>query len=116
MSKRLKKVSEGIKHELGDILLKETKDPNLSLVSISRVEVSPDLKHADVFFTSIKVEPQRVKKSLQKAEGMLKLELTKRIRLKYTPQLRFFEDKGAEYSLEISEILKKLGEKEEDID
>ncbi len=110
MSKRLEKVAEAIQHELGDIIIKEATDPNLKLVSVSRVDVSPDLRHAHIFITSIKVPMEKVLKSLQKAKGMLKLELVKRIRLKYTPDLIFFEDKGLEHSLKIEKILKELHE------
>jgi len=112
MSKRLSKVSEAIRQELGDILIKNLKDPNLKLVSISRVDVSPDLKNAIVYFTTIIVAPEKVAESLTKAKGALKSELVKRVRLKYTPDLQFFEDKGIEHSLIISRILKELEEKE----
>jgi len=112
MSKRLSKVSEAIRDELGDIIIKDLKDPNLKLVSISRVEVSADLKHANVYFTSIKVEPEKVAESLTKAKGAIKSELVKRVRLRYTPDMQFFEDKGIEHALKISRILKELEEKE----
>lgn len=115
MSKRLQRVAESIRHELGEILLKDIKDPNLKLVSISRVDISPDLRHANVYFTTLKVPAEKVKESLHKAKGMLKSELVKRIRLKYTPDLLFYEDKGIEYSLKIDKILKAL-EKENELD
>lgn len=112
MSKRLQKVSQAIQHELGDIILKVLKDPKLSLVSISRVEVSADLKNANVYFTSLAVPAEKVKERLRKAKGVLKSELVKRVRLKFTPDLNFIEDKGIEHALKISKMLKELSEKE----
>lgn len=112
MSKRLEKVSQAIQHELGDIIIKDIQDPNLKLVSITKVEVSADLRNANVFFTTLKTPADKVKESLQKAKGVLKLELVKKVRLKYTPDLHFYEDKGIEHTLKISKILKEL-EKDE---
>lgn len=113
MSKRLQKISQAIQQELGDIIIKVLKDPALSLVSITRVDISPDIKHANVFFTSVKASPDKVKERLGKAKGVLKSELVKRIRLKYTPDLNFIEDKGIEHSLKISRMLRDLEEKEQ---
>ncbi len=110
MSKRTKKVSEAIKHELGEIILKKLTDENFKFVSITRVEVSADLKIANIYFTTLKKSPEKVKNSLEKARGLLKAELVKKIRLKYTPDLNFYEDKGIEHSLKISKILSDLSQ------
>ena len=112
MSKRTEKVAQAIQHALGDILIKDIKDPKLNLVSISKVEVTPDLKIADVYFTSLRTPTDTVKQSLIKAEGALKSRLVKKVRLKYTPDLRFFEDKSTEYTLKISKILEDLDQEE----
>ncbi|HDZ86713.1 hypothetical protein LCGC14_1029560 [marine sediment metagenome] len=114
MSKRTEKVAQAIQHALGDILIKDIKDPKLNLVSISKVEVTPDLKIADVYFTSLRTPADTVKQRLVKAEGALKSRLVKKVRLKYTPNLRFFEDKSTEYTLEISKILQDLDKEESD--
>ena len=112
MSKRTEKVAQAIQQALGEIIIKDIKDPDLNLVTITKVEVAPDLKIANVHFSSIKVSPNKVEQVLNKAKGILKAKLAKKVRLRYTPDLRFFEDKSTEYTLKISKILKDLeGEK-----
>ncbi len=114
MSKRTKKVSEAIKHDLGEIILKQLSDENLKFVSITRVAVSADLKIANIYFSTLRKSPEKVKNSLEKARGLLKAELVKKIRLKYTPDLIFYEDKGIEHSLKISKILNDLNKDNSD--
>lgn len=81
-----------MKHCLGDILINEVHNPELKFISITRVDVSPDLKQARVFFSS----PQRLVTNpsvqLTKAKGFLKRVLAKKMVLKYVPELIFEED------------------------
>lgn len=116
MSKRLKRVSQQLQQELGDILIKEATDPNLRFVSITRVDVSADIQHAHVFITTFNNKTDKALKSLQKAKGMLKSELVKRVSFKYTPDLVFFEDKGIEHSMKINKMLFEMDIDSEDQD
>ena len=90
-SSRPKRVAEAIKNELSVLLIQKVRDPLLQQVSISQVEMSPDLKRAKVYY----VVPQGVHagkagKGLERARGFFRSQLAGRLNLRYTPDLVFF--------------------------
>jgi ribosome-binding factor A len=99
MSRRTERVSELIRHELSDLLLRELRDPRLDgLISITRVEVSPDLYNARVFVSvmSETASPQDALKALSAAAGYLHKELVHRLEMRRVPFLAFHLDKSIE--------------------
>lgn len=94
---RRQRVGEELKRELGILITTQVKDPRVSLVAITDVEVSPDLKHAKVYVGSFDVTASADKSTdavagLQAARGFLKKQLGSRLRLRVMPELRFIED------------------------
>ncbi|RJS92711.1 30S ribosome-binding factor RbfA [Salinisphaera sp. Q1T1-3] len=94
---RRHRVAEELKRELGFLIASQVKDPRVQFVSISDVDVSPDLKHAKVYVANFDVtaaedSAKRAVAGLHAAEGFLKRELGKRLRLRVMPELRFVED------------------------
>lgn len=92
MSHRVERFSSTLKHCLGDILINEVHNPELKFISITRVDVSPDLKQARVFFSSPPVMVTNPSVQLTKARGFMKRMLAKKMVLKYVPELIFEED------------------------
>lgn len=89
------KVADLIHRVLSTVLQRETRDPRLSGVTITDVEVSQDLQFADIYYTHLGdlSETEEVQKALERAAGFLRTELAHRTRLRRTPQLRFkFDD------------------------
>lgn len=94
---RRHRVAEELKRELGFLVASHVKDPRVQFVSISDVDVSPDLKHAKVYVANFDVtaaedRATRAVAGLQAAEGFLKKQLGRRLRLRVMPELRFIED------------------------
>jgi ribosome-binding factor A len=111
---RMKRVNEACKEALSEILHERMKDPRIGFVTVTRVEVSPDLKQAKVWL-SVLGEEEEVRETmlaLEKAQGFLRKELGKRVRLRYTPAVRIFLDRGAEVSERVQSILHGLHEEE----
>ncbi len=111
MSRRTGRVGDLIRAELSDLLLRHVRDPRVRLVSVTDVEVSPDLRHAVVKVSVLGEEEQRLEtvEALRHARGYLRTELARRLRMmRVTPELIFELDRGAEYSQRISEILESL--------
>ena len=109
-SQRQLRVGEMLRHALADILREEEiRDPELDGVSVTVTEVraSPDMRHAAVF-----VEPlggknaEAVVEALNRHRGFLRGHLGHRIKLKFTPELRFLEDKSFEEAARIEGILR----------
>ncbi len=108
--KRTVQVGGLLQKEISELLVRKTKDPRLEMVTITGVEVSPDLKQARVYFSRFgaSVEVQRVLEGLQSAAGFLKRELGQRMKLRHVPELEFIHDISFEYGDRIESLLKEL--------
>lgn len=113
-SLRLAKVAELLKEEIGLIINKELKDPRLGIVTVTAVDISPDLKKATVHIGVLgsKKEKERSIKVLDQSKGFIQGTIGQRLRIKYTPSLHFQLDESAEYSLRIAKILKNIKKQE----
>ena len=100
--------------EIATILQQELKDPGLGFVTVTRVELSRDLRRAIVFFSCLGSAAERehsqavLGRSARYIYGLLK----KRFRLKAIPQLTFRYDESIAGSIEISQMLDKIRETE----
>jgi len=113
--KRANRVADLIMAELSDILLKQVRDPRVKLVTITRVKLTDDLRLAKVFFVEMAKDTcdPEAKKGLQKATGFLKRELSKRLQLRYVPDLLFMVDESFEYASRIDRLLAEIRREEE---
>lgn len=115
---RSARVAELIQSELAELILREVKDPRVANIVITRVEVSPDLRNARVYFSRYgeghgeEKEVQEGLKGLERAAGFLQGRIGERIRLKRTPRLRFEVDRNIAYSDEIDRLLHSIHEEE----
>ena len=114
--KRSTRVADAIRNELAILLLNKVRDPKISSVTITRAEVSNDLKYARIFFT-VFGEGQSIKeaeKGLQRARGFMRSHLARTLNMRYTPDLQFRYDETAEKVKEIETLLPEIaGEKDE---
>ncbi len=110
MKHRLERVCEALKRELGVILLREI-DFSPVLVTVSSVDVTPDLKQAHVYVTALG-NPGQQRRALEKLEqnrAHLQGEIAKRVSLKHTPHLFFKLDGSLERGSRILNIMSELG-------
>lgn len=113
-TRRTAKVGETIRDALVDVFRRELKDVSLGFVSISDVEVSPDLHLARVFLTGLdEDETKRAAKELNARKGRIRSELGKRVRLRYTPELEFKYDETAMRAGRIDSILLDIKKEDE---
>ena len=106
------RLNEDIKKEL-ILIIGAMKDPRLDcLWTVMRVETSPDLTDAKVYISVLGDEEQAsdVIKVLNKANGFIRGELSKRLHIRRSPRFVFVKDGGAEYAQKINEILKGINE------
>ena len=104
------KVADLIQRVLSTVLQQESRDPRLSGVTITDVEVSQDLQFADIYYTHLgdPSETEAVQKALERAAGFLRTELAQRTRLRRTPQLRFKYDDTLIRARRIDELLDQI--------
>ena len=114
--KRADRVGDQIRVELADILLKKIKDPRVGFMTVTRVELSDDLKHAKVFF-SVLGDEAKIKetlKGLKSAAHFIRGEIGRRLKLRYTPEVSFLFDESIARGDKTLAILRGLDIKEED--
>lgn len=116
MSRRTEQVAEAIKVEVSKLIQGELRDPRLGFVTVTRVEASPDLKYAKIFFSvmgdeTVKAETLKV---LRRASGFIRHELSHILTLRYTPQLVFEFDVAMEHGDKIQRLLMQLEQEEKE--
>jgi ribosome-binding factor A len=109
-SRRTQKAAEAIREVVSMAILTELKDPRIRDVTVTYVEVSPDMRHAKVHVSLMGDEAQQklTLRGLENAAGFLQGKVARRIDTRYTPRLQFVLDLGVKRSIEISRILQTV--------
>ena len=103
---RPQKVADLIQRELSDLLRREVRDPHVGMVTLTSVDVAPDLSHAKIFFTLLDKEKLReTTRALQRAAGFLRSQLSHRMNMYTTPALRFVYDESVERGDRLSRLI-----------
>ena len=117
-SNRIGRINEEIQRELSD-LIRNLKDPRVqkTMVSVTRVETTADLRYAKVHVSVYEKEAAKeVLKGLKSSGGYLRHELASRLSLRYTPELVWVEDNSITYGARILDILSTLDIPEDEPD
>src|SRR4051812_46466488 len=105
------RVRKAIIREFSDILMREVKEPRLSgiLISVTDVEVSGDLRHAQVFVSIMSDEAtqQEAMSLLAEQTPRIRAELGQRIRLRHTPEIEIHLDTSLERGSRITQLLNR---------
>lgn len=105
---RTDRVGQQIQKEIAVILMREIKDPRLSMTTVSAVEVTRDLAYAKIFVTFFNDNEEEIKASLDvlaEAEGYIRSLLGKRLRARIMPHLRFVYDKSMAEGVRMSALV-----------
>ena len=114
-SHKLERVNFTIQKELGSLISSRLSDPRLpEMLSVTRVEVSPDLSSARVYVSILTPDSERsmALDALQAASGFLGHELERRIRIRRVPKIRFFLDSQIADGEEMSELIDRVLEED----
>ncbi len=100
-------MADQIRGELATLLVRDVHDPGLGFVTITRVQVSPDIQLARVFYTVLGDEKSRANsaKALERATPFLRRQIGSRLRLKRVPDLRFNYDEAVAGQDRIEQLL-----------
>ncbi len=107
MGHRREKIAEKIRHEASRVIQQEINDPRMRMVSIVRVDPSPDLRNAKLYFSVIgsDTDLRTVERGLEHARGFIQSVIGKRLGMKYTPKIQFVADESIKKSVEISKLI-----------
>ena len=109
-SRRIQKAAEAIREVVSMAILTDLNDPRVRNVTVTYVEVSPDMRHAKVHVSIMGDESQQKLsfRGLESAAGYLQSKMAKQIETRYTPRLQFVLDMGVKRSIEMAKILKEV--------
>jgi ribosome-binding factor A len=110
VTRRQERVSERIHHEISDLLQNEIRDPRLAYVTVTGVEISPDLQLATVFVTALGDHEAKAAAmtALEGAVGYIRRELAQRLQMRVTPAVRFVLDESWERGARLDALLDSL--------
>jgi ribosome-binding factor A len=109
-SRRTQKAAQAIREVVSMAILADLNDPRVQDVTVTYVEVAPDMRQAKVH-VSVRGNETKQRLSLQglrSAAGYLQAKLASRIETRYTPRLEFVLDLGVKKSIEMAQILERV--------
>ena len=112
-TRRQKQISNLIQKELGDLLEKKVSDPRLDFMTITAVKVSPDLRQAHIYVSTLG-DQQEAMEGFDHAASFLRRELASRLALRYVPELIFHLDTSLQHGERIFQLLEEIEETQEE--
>ncbi len=112
MKFRLDRIASLIKEETGLIFLYKLQDPDMGMVTVTQVKVSPDLKYAKIYVSIYDKEKRKtVLEKINNIKGMIRKELAAKMKnIRAIPEIVFYLDDTLDYVEKIDSLLKKIHE------
>lgn len=106
-SQRAQRVGETIHKEISNLLIRGLKDPRIGFVTITSVDVTPDLRQARVYYTLMgsQEDRDRTQAGLASSASYIRQQLGKVLRLRYIPEINFVYDASVDYGQHIEKLL-----------
>ncbi|MFO0941685.1 MAG: 30S ribosome-binding factor RbfA [Pirellulales bacterium] len=116
-SRRMLKAAEAIREVVSMAILTEIRDPRVKNVTVTGVEITPDMRSAKVLISVMgdEVKQNLCIRGLANSAGFLQSKIAKRIETRYTPRLSFELDLGVKKSLEVGQILADIAREREEL-
>jgi ribosome-binding factor A len=107
-ARRADRVAEAVREVIAELLLRDIKDPRIGMITLTSVEFSDDLKHARVYFSCVgdNTARERSLSGLRSAAGFIRSQVTRRLKLRYAPDLTFVFDPSLEVADRVATLLK----------
>ena len=114
---RARKLAERIKVLVAEALEKAVKDPDLGFVTITEVKVTPDLQHAQIFYTVFGSDEDRVRSNeiIKRNTGRIRGEVGHNLSIRLTPTLEFIADELPENAAHMNDLLAAARARDEEV-
>lgn len=118
MSRRTNRLEEEIREEVAKIIAGELKDPRIGFVTVTGVQLTPDLRHARINVGVLGDQAARDKSlaGLRQAAGFVRRELGRRLRIRHTPEVAFQYDKGLDATDRVARLLDEVAAEDAPVD
>lgn len=107
---RVDMISEETRREVDRIIREDLNDPRIrGTYAVTRAEVTRDLRHGKIYVSVLEDEyAEPLLKALKSAAGYIRVQLSKSLQLRYTPELSFVRDQNIAYGIHIAQVLKQV--------
>ena len=113
MNIKIERLNSTFVKEISYILQNEVKDENIKFVTVTGCDISSDLSYAKVYVTVLDDDKKNTTlEALNNAKSFIRGELSKRVEIRHTPELKFIFDKSIEYGNKIENLIEEIHEKE----
>ena len=113
MNIKIERLNSTFVKEISYILQNEVKDENIKFVTVTGCDISSDLSYAKVYVTVLDDNKKDTTlEALNNAKSFIRGELSKRVEIRHTPELKFIFDKSIEYGNKIENLIEEIHEKE----
>lgn len=112
MSIKIDRLNHEFQQVISEILYKEVKNPDLKFVTITGCDITNDLSFCKVYFTVLGKDKNETLKELNNAASFIRGEISKRVEIRHTPELRFIFDESIEYGEKIEKIINEINKDE----
>jgi ribosome-binding factor A len=111
-SRRPQRIALQIQHEISLMLSRDMKDRRVGFVTVTGVQMSPDLRHAKIFISLMGSDEEKKEslETLDHATGWIRHELGQRVRMKFVPDIIFLTDTSQDYGDRIDRLIDEIRE------
>jgi ribosome-binding factor A len=111
---RPERVADQIRAEVTTMISRELHDPAVGFVTVTRVQVSSDLQHARVYYTSLgdDVTRRNTGRALDRAAGFMRRQIGQRLRLRRAPEIHFHFDESVGHQDRVEQLLKEIADEQ----
>lgn len=102
---RTDRIAEQIQRELAQLIRLQVKDPRVTKVTITGVEVTKDYSHAKIFYTTLDGASKQLQEGLDRTSGFLRSQLAHAMKLRVIPLLHFVYDASIERGTHLSQLI-----------
>ena len=116
MSQRSAQVAEELRKIISNIFLKDVNDPRVGFITVTRIELTNDLRYARVYYSVLgdQDSKQATVEALEENLSQIRRLAIQRINMKFAPEMHFILDTSIEKGMEIENILKKIKKQEKE--
>ena len=115
-NKRHLQIGDQIRDVLARALREELHDPRIGFVTLTSVDVSPDLRHAKVFVSTFQSDETEVLHALEEARHLLQRAIAREARTRFTPRLRFVSDRTSERGFAVEALIDEVAPESSEIE
>jgi len=111
MNSRGERIRKALIKELSDIIQHKVKDPRIKgIISVIDVELSPDNKYAKAYVSIFGADEAKseVMEAIEDSTSFIRGEISRRIRMRFTPEIRFFLDESIEKGRRLTDLIDKI--------